>query len=130
MPQGKGTYGSQVGRPSEGNSTVLGGKRTSYVNDNKWWSRLSQGFKNLKSYNPQKIVRSMEFREGLSKPEKENKVFSEEEMRSNQNRVVGSDAQWTKLRQEHWNVFKDPNKPKDYWEKKRRSDRESGYGSY
>ena len=60
MPQGKGTYGSQVGRPSEGNSTVLGGKRTSYVNDNMCWSRLSQGFKNLKSYNPQKMVRSMQ----------------------------------------------------------------------
>ena len=28
MPQGKGTYGSQVGRPSK--------KRTSFVNDNGW----------------------------------------------------------------------------------------------
>ena len=108
-------------------------KRTSFVNDNSWWAKLSEGFKNIKrggSYSPQKMVRRMEFREGLSSPKKENKIFTEEEMRANQNRVVGSDAQWTKLRQEHWNVFKDPNKPKDYWEKKRRSDRESGYGSY
>ena len=187
-------------------------KRTSFVNDNAWWEKLSEGFKNLKrggSYSPQKMVRRMEFREGLSKPKAENKVFSkaelssntmtqpfrgpgllsrveigekawekeradagnfqfekkylkqfsqgfdnltksykgkptmvdnqgnlqkpvksEAEMRANQNRVIGSDAQWKKLRQEHWNVFKDPNKPKDYWEKKRRSDRESGYGSY
>ena len=47
MPQGKGTYGSQVGRPSEDKETILGGKRTSYVNDNKWWSRLSHGLKNI-----------------------------------------------------------------------------------
>ena len=33
MPQGKGTYGSQVGRPSK--------KRTSYVNDNKWYDTVS-----------------------------------------------------------------------------------------
>jgi len=163
-------------------------KRTSFVNENDWWSKLAEGFKYLKrggSYSPQKMVRRMEFREGLSSPKKENKVFSkaelssntmtqpfrgpgllsrveiggkawekerqghfaeamqdpwnarkkkesvksEAEMRANQNRVIGSDAQWKKLRQEHWNVFKDPNKPKDYWEKKRRSDRESGYGS-
>ena len=32
MPQGEGTYGSQVGRPSK--------KRTSYVNDNGWISKL------------------------------------------------------------------------------------------
>tara|TARA_R100001530_G_scaffold92601_1_gene64293 strand:- start:9 stop:542 length:534 start_codon:yes stop_codon:yes gene_type:complete len=32
MPQGKGTYGSQVGRPSK--------KRTSYVNDNNWYNKL------------------------------------------------------------------------------------------
>ena len=32
MPQGKGTYGSQVGRPSK--------KRTSYVNDNGWTRRF------------------------------------------------------------------------------------------
>jgi len=60
-------------------------KRTSYVNDNNWWSKLAQGFKYLKrggSYEPQKIVRRMEFREGLSK-NKENKVFSQEELRSN-----------------------------------------------
>ena len=35
MPQGKGTYGSQVGRPSK--------KRTSYVNDNGWWDKLATG---------------------------------------------------------------------------------------
>jgi len=35
MPQGKGTYGSQVGRPSK--------KRTSYVNDNSWWDKLTTG---------------------------------------------------------------------------------------
>ena len=34
MPQGKGTYGSQVGRPSK--------KRTSFVNDNSWWDKLNQ----------------------------------------------------------------------------------------
>ena len=33
MPQGKGTYGSQVGRPKK--------KRTSYVNDNKWYDTVS-----------------------------------------------------------------------------------------
>jgi len=35
MPQGKGTYGSQVGRPSK--------KRTSYVNDNGWNAKLDKG---------------------------------------------------------------------------------------
>ena len=35
MPQGEGTYGSQVGRPSK--------KRTSYVNDNNWWDKLTTG---------------------------------------------------------------------------------------
>jgi len=35
MPQGEGTYGSQVGRPSK--------KRTSYVNDNGWWDKLATG---------------------------------------------------------------------------------------
>ena len=48
-------------------------KRTSFVNDNSWWSKLSEGFKNLKSggaYEPQKMVRRMEFREGLSSPKK------------------------------------------------------------
>jgi hypothetical protein len=35
MPQGKGTYGSQVGRPSK--------KRTSYVNDNGWNNKLNKG---------------------------------------------------------------------------------------
>jgi len=111
---------------------VYSKKRTSYVNDNGWWSKLSEGFKNLKrggSYNPQKMVRRMEFREGLSKPMKGKVVKSEAEIRVNQNRIVGSDAQWKKLRQEHWNVFKDPDKPKDYWEKKRRDDRETGYAS-
>jgi len=106
-------------------------KRTSFVNDNSWWAKLSEGFKNLKSgggYEPQKMVRRMEFREGLSK-NKGSRVSSEAGMRSKQNRIVGSDAQWNKLRQEHHKVFNDPNKPKDYWEKKRRSDRESGYGS-
>ena len=33
MPQGKGTYGSQVGRPSK--------KRTSFVNDNGWDNKLN-----------------------------------------------------------------------------------------
>ena len=33
MPQGKGTYGSQVGRPSK--------KRTSFVNDNGWENKLN-----------------------------------------------------------------------------------------
>ena len=33
MPQGEGTYGNQVGRPSN--------KRTSFVNDNNWWSKLT-----------------------------------------------------------------------------------------
>ena len=35
MPQGEGTYGSQVGRPSK--------KRTSYVNDNGWNNKLPKG---------------------------------------------------------------------------------------
>jgi hypothetical protein len=35
MPQGEGTYGSQVGRPSK--------KRTSYVNDNGWNNKLNKG---------------------------------------------------------------------------------------
>ena len=108
-------------------------KRTSFVNDNSWWAKLSEGFKNLKrggSYSPQKMVRRMEFSEGLSKNKPEAKeIKSEAEMRSNQNRVVGSAAQWNKLRQEHHEVFNDPNKPKDYWEAKRRSERESGYAS-
>ena len=49
-------------------------KRTSFVNDNSWWAKLSEGFKNIKrggSYSPQKMVRRMEFREGLSSPKKE-----------------------------------------------------------
>ena len=130
MPQGKGTYGSQVGRPSEEDGSILeGSNRTSFVNDNKWWSKLKEGFNNLGAYEPQKLIRSMEYREGLSKKPEAKEIKSEAEMRSTQNRVVGSDAQWNKLRQEHYEVFKDPNKPKDYWEAKRRSERESGYAS-
>lgn len=29
-----------------GYGTVLGGKRTSFVNDNKWWKKLGKGMKN------------------------------------------------------------------------------------
>jgi len=58
MPQGKGTYGSQVGRPSK--------KRTSYVNDNGWWNKLTLGIKNLKPYDPQSLVKDMKYREGKS----------------------------------------------------------------
>ena len=58
MPQGKGTYGSQVGRPSK--------KRTSYVNDNNWWDKLTSGIKNLRPYNPQELVQNMKYREGKS----------------------------------------------------------------
>ena len=58
MPQGKGTYGSQVGRPSK--------KRTSYVNDNNWWDKLKQGVSDLRPYNPQSVVQAMEYREGKS----------------------------------------------------------------
>ena len=127
-------------------------KRTSFVNENEWWEKLSEGMKSLKKHysQPWPPANAPKFSEGTSRRYRQQKkghfaeamqdpwnarkkkksVKSEAEMRANQNRVIGSDAQWKKLRQEHWNVFKDPNKPKDYWEKKRRSDRESGYGSY
>ena len=58
MPQGKGTYGSQVGRPSK--------KRTSFVNDNSWWDKLTSGIKNLRPYNPQALVQNMKYRESKS----------------------------------------------------------------
>ena len=58
MPQGEGTYGSQVGRPSK--------KRTSYVNDNNWWNKLKQGVSDLRPYNPQALVQNMKYREGKS----------------------------------------------------------------
>ena len=58
MPQGEGTYGSKVGRPSK--------KRTSYVNDNSWWDKLTSGIKNLRPYNPQALVQNMKYREGKS----------------------------------------------------------------
>ena len=58
MPQGEGTYGSQVGRPSK--------KRTSYVNDNSWWDKLTSGFRNLRPYNPQSSIQNMQYREGKS----------------------------------------------------------------
>ena len=59
-------YGNN--QESEEDETILGGsKRTSFVNDNKWWGKLQEGFNNLSSYEPKKLVRSMEFREGLSK---------------------------------------------------------------
>jgi len=51
-------------------------KRTSFVNENDWWSKLAQGFEYLKrggSYEPHKIVRSMEKREGLSKQKTDTK---------------------------------------------------------
>jgi len=51
-------------------------KRTSFVNENDWWSKLAQGFEYLKrggSYEPQKIIRSMEKREGLSKQKTDTK---------------------------------------------------------
>ena len=65
MPQGEGTYGSQVGRPSK--------KRTSYVNDNSWWDKLTSGIKNLRPYNPQAVVQNMKQREGKSLLTKQNK---------------------------------------------------------
>ena len=58
MPQGEGTYGSQVGRPSK--------KRTSFVNDNSWWDKLKQGVSDLRPYNPQELVQNMKQREGKS----------------------------------------------------------------
>ena len=63
MPQGKGTYGSQVGRPSkqedEGNETILtGSNRTSFVNDNKWWGKLATGLKGVGSNDPKLMLRS------------------------------------------------------------------------
>jgi len=74
-------YGNN--QESEKDETILGGsKRTSFVNDNKWWGKLKEGFNSLSSYEPKKLVRSMEFREGLSK-KKENKVFSKAELREN-----------------------------------------------
>lgn len=34
-------------------------KRTSFVNDNSWWSKLAEGMKGLQPYSPQKMVRRM-----------------------------------------------------------------------
>ena len=77
MPQGEGTYGSQVGRPSK--------KRTSYVNDNSWWDKLSSGFRNLKPYNPHGLVQDMRYREGKSvlttKPKKKSDNVTSSERR-------------------------------------------------
>ena len=42
MPQGEGTYGSKVGRPSK--------KRTSYVNDNNWFQKLLFGSESRQRY--------------------------------------------------------------------------------
>tara|TARA_R110002020_G_scaffold363195_1_gene575464 strand:+ start:367 stop:906 length:540 start_codon:yes stop_codon:yes gene_type:complete len=42
MPQGEGTYGSQVGRPSK--------KRTSFVNDNGWTNELLFGSESRQRY--------------------------------------------------------------------------------
>ena len=33
-------------------------KRTSFVNENDWWSKLAEGMKGLRPYSPQKIVRN------------------------------------------------------------------------
>ena len=58
MPKGKGTYGSQVGRPSK--------ERTSFVNDNSWWDKFKQGVSDLRPYNPQQLVQNTKQREGKS----------------------------------------------------------------
>jgi len=84
-------------------------KRTSFVNENDWWSKLAEGFKYLKrggSYNPQKMVRRMEFREGLSK-KKENKVFSKSELRSNTMTMEDSrQGHFADAMQDPWNARK------------------------
>jgi len=74
MPQGKGTYGSQVGRPSK--------KRTSFVNDNNWWDKLKQGVSGLKPYNPQSVVQDMKQREGKSMLTKQKRERTTTDQRS------------------------------------------------
>jgi len=96
-------------------------KRTSFVNENDWWAKLSEGFKNIKrggSYSPQKMVRRMEFREGLSKPKAENKVFSKAELSGN-TMTMGDSRQshFADAMQDPWN----------YNRKKQKSDNASGY---
>tara|TARA_R110002051_G_scaffold229405_1_gene291409 strand:- start:90 stop:422 length:333 start_codon:yes stop_codon:yes gene_type:complete len=74
MPQGEGTYGSQVGRPSK--------KRTSFVNDNSWWDKLKQGVSNLRPYNPQQLVQNMKQREGKSMLTKQKRERTTTDQRS------------------------------------------------
>ena len=93
-------------------SKKKGKKRTSYVNDNGWWDKLAKGFKNLgSSYEPQKLVRRMEFREGLSK-NKENKVFSRGELRHNtmtMKDLSSSSPHFADAMQDPWNARKKQN---------------------
>ena len=80
MPQGKGTYGSQVGRPSK--------KRTSFVNDNNWWDKLKQGVSDLRPYNPQSVVQAMEYREGKSMlTTKSTSMYNDPAVRDNLNEI-------------------------------------------
>ena len=84
-------------------------KRTSLVNENDWWSKLAEGFKYLKrggSYEPHKIVRSMEIREGLSK-KKGNKVFSKAELSGNTMTMEDSrQGHFADAMQDPWNARK------------------------
>ena len=74
MPQGKGTYGSQVGRPSK--------ERTSFVNDNSWWDKFKQGVSDLRPYNPQQLVQNMKQREGKSMLTKQKRERTTTDQRS------------------------------------------------
>ena len=99
-------------------------KRTSFVNDNSWWAKLSEGFKNIKrggSYSPQKMVRRMEFREGLSKnKEDKTRPFRGPGLLS---RVEIGEKAWAKERQTFTgNAMEDP------WNARlKKSDNASGY---
>lgn len=96
-------------------------KRTSFVNDNKWWRRLKEGFENLKRggpYNPQEIIRSMEKREGLSnlpsytmpKADPRKFEFSKEELSGNAMKMAkmreGKQGHFVDAMQDPWNARK------------------------
>ena len=113
-------YGNN--QESEKDETILGGsKRTSFVNDNKWWGKLKEGFNSLSSYEPKKLVRSMEFREGLSKnKEDKTRPFRGPGLLS---RVEIGEKAWAKERQTFTgNATEDP------WNARlKKSDNASGY---
>ena len=96
-------------------------KRTSFVNENDWWSKLAEGFKYLKrggSYEPQKIIRRMEKREGLSnlpsytmpKSDPRKFEFSKEELSGNAMKMAkmreGKQGHFVDAMQDPWNARK------------------------